>query len=135
MLRYLPIWLTVALAVGFTYWLRMDWIQSAPVAQQCLAGLHSAGCMARAAAVAAFLSGGVTVMAAVAAVLALFWKHPFSAWLATLAGGVALVLYSPEAGAAALLIGTLRLVRLQIGARARPGDQHRGGQQHVAQRP
>ncbi len=134
-MRYVAIWLSVAVAIGLALWLRLGWIENTSAAHHCLAGAQSLGCDARGLGVLAFTSGAVTVVAMATAALALLWKHPLSAWLAALGGGIALMLYSPEAGAAALLIGVLRLARLHGDAWSQPRRQHRRSQQHVAQRP
>jgi hypothetical protein len=133
--RYLLLWACVPAGMALALWLRLGWIESADVAHRCLAGLDSAGCVARRLAILAFGSGGLKTAAAAGAVLAVLWKHPFSAWLAALAGGLALVLYSPETGAAALLVGSLLGVHLAAQARAQPGGHDRRGEQDVAQQP
>ncbi len=63
-------------------------------------------------------------VAVATAVLALVWNQSIAAWLAAALGLFALELYCFEPGALALLIGCLRLVRLQASAAA-PIDQHR----------
>lgn len=117
-------WLLLTAAVALVAWIRADWIEPAAVAHRCLAGAATLGCHARAWAVLAFTSGGVTVAALASAVLALVWRHPLPATLAVLCGGVAMVLYRAEPGAAALLIGVLRLARAQADAGAKPARQH-----------
>lgn len=111
MLRSVLLFSSIAVFIALAVWLRLGWIESAETAHRCLAGFDSPGCLARRLAVAAFVSGDLGMAAVGSAVLALVWKHPFSAWLAATAGGIALVLYSPETGAAALLVGSLRLLR------------------------
>ena len=133
--RSLLFWASVPACMALALWLRLGWIESAEVAHRCLAGLDSAGCLARRLAIVAFASGGLRDAAAGCAVLAVLWKHPISAWLAALAGGLALVLYSPEAGAAALLVGSLLGVHLAARSRSQPGEQDRRGEQDVAQKP
>lgn len=133
--RSLLLWACVPAGMALALWLRLGWIESADVAHRCLAGLDSAGCVARRLAIVAFSSGGLRTAAAAGAVLAVLWKHPFSAWLAALAGGLALVLYSPETGAAALLVGSLLGVRRAARSRTQPRGQDRRGEQDVAQQP
>ncbi len=133
--RYLLAWTIVIASIALAAWLRLGWIESAAVAHRCMAGLDSAGCVARHLAIIAFGSGSLRLAAVGSAVLALAWKHPFSAWLAALAGGLALVLYSPETGAAALLVGSLLGVHRAARSRSQPGEQDRRGEQDVAQEP
>lgn len=129
-------WCGAAIVIALALWIRFDLIENGAVANACFA-LHgdSPRCVLRMAAIAASQRGWLTLAAAIALVLALLWKHPSSAWLAIAAGGVALALYSAEAGAAALLIGVLRLVRLQLNARGGPGHQHRNREERIAERP
>lgn len=130
------IWLSGAIVIAIAIWIRFGLIENGTVANACFA-LHGGapGCVVRMGAIAAAQRGGFTLAAVLAMVLALLWKHPLTAWLAIAAGGVALTLYSDEAGAAALLIGVLRLVRVQLDARGGPGQQHRRREQQVAERP
>ena len=135
MLRSLLLFSSVAVGVALALWLRLGWIESAETARRCLAGFISPGCLARRLAVTAFVSGSLGIAAVGSAMLALVWKNPFSAWLAAMTGGIALVLYSPETGAAALLVGALRLVRLGSRGRVQPVREGRCGEQDVAQPP
>lgn len=124
MLRHVATWVLLAAAIGLVLWIRTDWIEPAAVAQHCLAGAATLGCHARSWAVIAFTSGGVAGAAIASAALALVWRHPAPAVLAVLCGGIAMVLYRAEPGAAALLVGVLRLARVQADRRT-PGDHHR----------
>ncbi|TAM28639.1 MAG: hypothetical protein EPN68_05165, partial [Rhodanobacter sp.] len=69
-----------------------------------------------------------------AAVLALLWKHIFPAWLAAALGAFALMMYCPDAGALALLVGSLRLLRLQATNTA-PLGEHRHGDRQAQPQP
>ncbi|TAL87676.1 MAG: hypothetical protein EPN74_00010 [Rhodanobacter sp.] len=113
MLSRYAAWFGLALVIAMFVWLRLGWIQQAVVTQQCLAGAVTIGCSIRAWAVAAS-HGWVTMVALLFTVLSLRWSFPLTAWLAAASGGVAMVLYHPEPGAAALLIGVLRLARYQV---------------------
>lgn len=73
-------------------------------------------------------------VALLATAFALFWKHPFTAWFCAATGVIAVVLYCFVPGALALLIGCLRLVRLQSGGTA-PLDHHRTGAGQVHAQP
>ena len=57
-----------------------------------------------------------------------------AAWLAAATGLFALILYCFVPGALALLIGSLRLVRLQS-TTAAPLDPYRGGKRQVQAQP
>ncbi|KRF01970.1 hypothetical protein ASG87_10740 [Frateuria sp. Soil773] len=91
-------------------------------------------CAWRQQAVLAFLGYGYGYAALAAAALALAWKHRFSAWLAIACGLVALQLYCVDAGAFAVLLGSLRLLRLQAAGVA-PGKQQRRGEREVQPQP
>ncbi|OOG49537.1 hypothetical protein [Rhodanobacter sp. C01] len=65
------------------------------------------------------------VIALMATALALLSKRPWPAWLAAATGTFALLLYCFEPGALALLIGCLRLLRLQAQPPTPPLGQHR----------
>lgn len=122
--------LAVALAAA---WLRYGLIESSAIGQQCSGGNVPAWCNWRQALVLGFLHNIYGMAALAAAALALWRQHTWLAWLATALGIFALELYCFEAGALALLVGSLRLLRLQ--ARLAPLDQHRHGQQQVHSQP
>ena len=106
-------WLLVIVAGLLAAWLRYGLVQPPALAHQCSAGAGPAWCPWRTLAVKAFLSYAYGWIALAAAVLALAWKRLPTAWLAAALGAFALVMYCPDAGALALLIGTLRLLRAQ----------------------
>ncbi len=91
-------------------------------------------CSWRHALVLGFLYDVYGIAALLAAALALWRKHLWLAWLAAALGIVALQLYCFESGALALLIGCLRLLRLQA-TRLAPVEQHRQRQQQVHAQP
>jgi hypothetical protein len=74
------------------------------------------------------------IAALVATALALAWKRPWLAWLAAALGIVALQLYCFESGALAVLVGCLRLIRLQADGLS-PRRPHRHDQQQVHTQP
>lgn len=116
LIRALP-WLLVIVAGLLAAWLRYGLVQPPALAHRCSAGDGPAWCPLRTLAVKAFLSYAYGYVALAAAALALCWKHAFAAWLAAALGLFALVMYCPDAGALALLIGSLRLLRLQAETR------------------
>lgn len=104
-------WLAALAAGLIAAWLRYRLVEPAALAQACAAGAPGMRCAMRAATVAAFHSHGLTMVCAVLTALALITRLRSAAILALAAGAVGLVLYSFEAGAAALLVGALELAR------------------------
>ncbi|NUR21265.1 hypothetical protein [Frateuria sp.] len=121
-------WLTIALVALAAATLRYGVIEPATVAHLCGADGGPRWCAWRQWAVLGFLGYGYGYAALTAAFIALVARHPLAAWLATALGVAALVLYCFEAGAFALLVGALRLLRAQVDS-LHPGEQHqqRGG--------
>jgi hypothetical protein len=128
----LPWMLLLAVAL-VTAWLRYGLIESSAIGQLCGASHAPSWCSGRRWLVLGFLHNVYGVVALIAAVLALLRQRPWLAWLAAALGVFALELYCFEAGALALLIGCLRLLRLQ--ARAAPIEQHRQRQQQIQSQP
>ena len=126
-------WLLVVVAGLLAAWLRYGFVQPPALAHRCGAG-GPAWCPLRTLAVQAFLSYAYGYAALAAAVLALLWKRVFAAWLAAALGAFALVMYCPDAGALALLVGSLRLLRLQA-ARTAPFGEHRHGDRQAQAQP
>ena len=122
--------LIVALA---TAWLRYGMIESSAIGQLCGTSHAPTWCSGRQWRVLGFLHNVYGVAALIAAVLALLWQRPWLAWLTAALGVFALELYCFEAGALALLLGCLRLLRLQ--ARAAPVEQHGQRQQQIQSQP
>jgi hypothetical protein len=106
-------WLLVIGAGLLAAWLRYGLVQPPELAHRCAAGAGPAWCPLRLLAVKGFLSYAYGWAALAAAALALCWVRRFAAWLAAALGAFALVMYCPDAGAPALLVGGLRLLRLQ----------------------
>lgn len=131
-------WLLL-LGVGFaTTAVRFGLIESSAIGQLCSSSHAPWWCGVRTALVLGFLHHVYGVAALIGAVLALTSRRHALAALAALAaalGAVALLLYGAEAGALALLIGSLRLLRLQADACAAPVRQHGCGQQQVQAQP
>ncbi len=106
-------WLLLMAIGALAMALRYELIEPAAVVQLCESGQGPPWCSIRQWLVLGFLSNGYGIAALVAAAVSLVWKHPWTAWLAAALGAVALELYCFEAGALALLIGCLRLLRIQ----------------------
>jgi hypothetical protein len=104
--------------------LRYELIEPAAVVQLCESGHGPAWCGIRQWLVMGFLGNGYGIAALAAAALSLIWKHPWAAWLAAALGAFALELYCFEAGALALLIGCLRLLRIQAQLLPRMAPAH-----------
>lgn len=127
-------WLLVALTGAGAFALRALLIEPSTIAHLCDAAASPGWCAWRQAAVTGFLGYGYGYAALAAALLALLCKHPLAAWLAAALGLAALQLYCADAGAIALLVGGLRLVRWQA-AGLPPAPPHRGGKREVQSQP
>lgn len=127
-------WFTIALVAVAAAALRFGVIEPPAVAHLCTADGGPAWCAWRQWAVLGFLGYGYGYAALVASCVALAWRHPLAAWLAAALGMAALVLYCAEAGAFALLVGALRLLRAQADGLP-PGTQHRQRQGEVQPQP
>jgi len=132
--RLLLPWLLIALVALAASALRFGLIEPPAVADLCSADGGPRWCAWRQWAVLAFLSYGYGYAALTAAFIALISGHRLAAWLAAALGMAALVLYCFEAGAFALLVGALRLLRAQATGLA-PGQQHRQGQREIEPQP
>ena len=126
-------WLLLALVAALAVWIRYGLIEPAAIGHLCETAGAPGWCQWRQRLVLAFLNYGYGWAALACAALALAWKHPLAAWLAAAAGVLALQLYCFEAGAFALLVGCLRLVRLQ--ADTPPADEDGGGDRQVQAQP
>jgi hypothetical protein len=138
--RLIPVFLPwlLLIAVGLaSAWLRYDFIEPADLAHQCDKGnAHiPASCGLRAAIVVGFNSYGFGIAALIAMLVALFSKKQGLAWLAAALGMFALTLYCYYAGAVALLVGCLRLLRLQADGMAAPVGVDRPGDRQVQAKP
>lgn len=127
-------WLALALFWLAVAWLRFGFISATAVAQICDAGQPPAWCGVRRVLVLGFLYDVYGVAALIAALLSLFVRCAWLAWLAAALGALSLLLFCFETGALALLIGGLRLLRLQQTPRA-PVEQHRQGQREIQTQP
>lgn len=126
-------WVLLLIVALATAWLRYGLIESSAIGQLCDASHAPSWCSGRQWLVLGFLHGVYGVVALLAAVLALLQQRLWLAWLAAALGMFALELYCFEAGALALLLGCLRLLRLQ--ARTAPIEQHRQRQQQIQSQP
>lgn len=114
---------------------RLELIESSAIGQLCSSGHGPWWCTLRTWLVLGFLHHVYSVAALLGALLALVFRRRTLAWLAAALGLFALQLYCAEAGALALLLGSLRLLRLQANACATPVEQHRQGQRQVQSQP
>lgn len=134
-------WLLVLVVGGIAAALRYGLVESTDVARLCETG-KGLTCELRHWTVMGFITGNIFNwpigiygwVAMAAAALALVWNKPMAAWFAAATGLFALVLYCFVPGALALLIGCLRLVRLQSTAAA-PFDPYRSGERQVQAQP
>lgn len=134
-------WLLVLVVGAIAAGLRYGLIESADVARICETS-HALSCDLRHLTVTGFITGNIFGwaigifgwVAMAATVLALRWQKLPLAWLAAATGLFAVILYCFVPGALALLIGCLRLVRLQA-AGPTPVDQHRAAERQVHAQP
>jgi hypothetical protein len=134
--RYLRLalpWLAILAAGVLAVVLRYGVIEPADLAHACEGPGGPGWCPVRMSVVQGFLTYGYGYIAVAGVALALFHPRRWTAALAAALGLFALQLYCYEAGAFALLVGCLRLVRLQ--ANPAPGAEHRGGDRQVQASP
>lgn len=120
--------------------LRFHLIESTAIADLCGSGQYSPWCNTRRLLILGFQHHAYDVSiygaAALAVALLTLWsKQVWVAWLAAVLGVFALQLYCFEPGALALLIGCLRLLRLQALPGMPPGEQHRQREQQIQAKP
>jgi hypothetical protein len=106
-------WAVIVLVALGAAWLRYGFIEPSDMAHACDGNDGPWWCGTRTVIVQGFLSYGYGYAAVLAALVALFWRHTVAAVIAASVGVIALQLYCYEGGALALLIGALRLVRVQ----------------------
>lgn len=112
-LRAAQPWVVIVIvALGATA-LRYGFIEPADAAHACDGTDGPWWCDTRNLIVQGFLTYAYGYAAVLMALVALFWRSTVSAVLAASLGVIALQLYCYEGGALALLIGALRLVRVQ----------------------
>lgn len=114
---------------------RFGLIESSAIGQLCSSSQGPWWCSVRTALVLGFLHHVYGVAALLGAALALVSRRPALAWLAAALGVIAIELYCAQTGALALLVGSLRLLRLQADACSAPVEQHRQDQQQVQGQP
>jgi hypothetical protein len=105
-------WAVIVIAAAAAALLRYGFIEPQEMQHAC-EGNALWWCGARDLVVQGFLSYGYGYAAIVVALLALVWRSVGIATLAACIGVLALQLYCYEGGALALLVGMLRLVRVQ----------------------
>lgn len=132
--RVLLPWLGVLVVGLLAMALRLSFIEPPAVAHRCAAALPPWWCALRQQLVVGFLTDAYGYVALAVAAIALVWRRAWLAWLAAALGAFALQMYCYEAGALALLVGSLRLLRLQANG-ATPAQQHRQRQRQVQPQP
>jgi hypothetical protein len=130
-------WLLIMVIGLLTTWLRYGFIEPADLAHQCDPGLPNrpASCGFRQFIVFGFNSYGFGMAALIATALALLLRKQAMAWLAAALGVFAVILYCYYAGAIALLIGCLRLLRLQANRMPAPSHQHGHADRQIKAQP
>ncbi|HEY4093714.1 MAG TPA: hypothetical protein VGN46_19575 [Luteibacter sp.] len=106
-------WAVIVLAALGAALLRYQFIEPSSMQHACEGDSRLWWCGTRDLVVQGFLSYGYGYAAIIAALLAVAWRSVGIATLAACIGVLALQLYCYEGGALALLIGVLRLVRIQ----------------------
>lgn len=106
-------WAVIVLVALAAAWLRYGFIEPSDMAHVCEDANGPWWCGTRMLVVQGFLSYGYGYAAVLMALVALFWRNTVAAVLAASVGVIALQMYCYEGGALALLIGALRLVRVQ----------------------
>ena len=112
-LRAVLPWVVVIAAALAATWLRYGFIEPSDSAHVCEGSTGPWWCGTRTLIVQGFLTYAYGYAAVLLALVSLFWRSTFAAVLAASMGVIALQLYCYEGGALALLIGALRLVRVQ----------------------
>ncbi|URX63431.1 hypothetical protein KR767_05000 [Luteibacter anthropi] len=106
-------WVAILIVAIGAAVLRYGFIEPSDAAHACEGKAGPWWCGVRELIVQGFLTYAYGYAAIVVALLALFWRGVGTAVLAACLGVIALQLYCYEGGALALLIGALRLVRVQ----------------------
>jgi hypothetical protein len=128
-------WLLLVIVGLLAAWLRYGFIEAPSLAHLCDDGDMPAWCGMRSVIVIGFNTYGYGIAAMAVTVLALCWRKPWLAWLAAALGAFALTLYCYYPGALALLIGSLRLIRLQANHMAAPSHPDGYGNRQVHAQP
>ena len=133
--RTLGPWLALVVIGMGAAWLRYGLIESSHIGQLCGEASSPLWCTWRQWLVLGFLHNIYGVAAVTAAAVAMFSRSRrlSVAWLAAALGLFALVLYCFQTGAIALLIGSLRLLRVQ--AQLPPTLQDRPRQRDTQRQP
>jgi hypothetical protein len=127
-------WLALLMLGLVATWLRYGLIESSAIGNRCSAISSPLWCSWRHWLVLGFLTNVYGILALITAALSMLSRRVAIAWLATALGLFALQLYCFESGALALLIGSLRLLRL-LAPRTLPTDEHRAGNRQVETQP
>jgi hypothetical protein len=129
-------WFLIVVIGLLSAWLRYGFIEPPVLAHMCDDLTHRpASCGIRQFIVIGFNTYSFGIAALVVTLLALIMKKPAMAWLAAALGMFAVVMYCYYAGAVALLLGCLRLLRLQANRMPAPGHQHGHGNRQVKTQP
>lgn len=128
-------WLLIVVIGLLAAWLRYGFIEPPALGHVCDDGNAPSWCWARQWVVIGFNTYGYGIAAIIAAALAMLAKKSWLAALAAALGLFALILYCYYAGAIALLVACLRLVRLQANSMATPGHPNRHGNREIQTQP
>lgn len=120
MKRAITEWLAVAAVFGLAAAARYLLIQPPEVAHACELAGAAWYCGFRTLVIQTFATYGLGYAAMAATVLTVLIWNRIVAWLATMVGAAALILYCYEPGAVSFVVGTLALARAQTGQSGRP---------------
>ena len=136
--RLIPIllpWFALVIVGLLAAWLRYGFIEPPAIGNLCEDSNAPAWCSIRQWLVLGFNNYSYGIAALIVTLIALLSKKPAIAWLAAALGLFAVIMYCYYAGAVALLMGCLRLVRAQANRMASPVDEHRQRDRQVQAQP
>ncbi len=128
-------WILLVLVGLLAAWLRYGFIEPPAIGNMCEDNNAPGWCGIRQVLVLGFNNYSYGIAALVVTLIALPSKKLAIAWLAAALGLFAVIMYCYYAGAVALLIGCLRLVRVQANRMASPVDEHRQRNGQVQPQP
>ena len=131
---FLP-WFALVVVGLLAAWLRYGFIEPPTIGNLCEDSNAPTWCGVRQLIVFGFNNYSYGIAALIATLIALLSKKQAIAWLAAALGLFAVIMYCYYAGAVALLIGCLRLLRLQANRMAAPVDEHRQRDRQVQAQP
>lgn len=127
-------WLALLMVGLAAAWLRYGLIESSAMGQRCGSISSPLWCVWRQWLALGFLNNVYGIAALLAAAMAMLSRRVVIAWLAAALGLFALQLYCFDSGALALLLGSLRLLRL-LATGTLPVGEYRERQREIEAQP